>query len=99
MIDRFGLLPDPARNLLAITELKLRVQPFGIKKIEAGPSGGRLLFAPDTTIDPTRLITLIQTRPKEYKLDGGDKLRFFRDLADPTKRIEQVGRVVEQLVG
>jgi len=41
----------------------------------------------------------IQTRPKEYKLDGGDKLRFFRDLSDPTQRIEQVGRVVEQLVG
>jgi transcription-repair coupling factor (superfamily II helicase) len=90
MIDRFGLLPDPARNLLAITELKLRVQPYGIKKIEAGPSGGRLLFATDTTIDPTRLITLIQTRPKEYKLDGGDKLRFFRYLADPAQRIEQL---------
>jgi transcription-repair coupling factor (superfamily II helicase) len=37
MIDRFGLLPEPAKNLLEITELKLRVQPYGIKKIEAGP--------------------------------------------------------------
>ena len=91
MIDRFGLLPDPARNLLAITELKLRVQPYGIKKIEAGPSGGRILFASDTTIDPTRLIKLIQTRPKEYKLDGGDKLRFFRDLAGPAHRTGRAG--------
>ncbi len=99
MIDRFGLLPEPAKNLLAITELKLIVQPFGIKKIEAGPAGGRVLFAADTKVDPARLITLIQTKPKEYKLDGGDKLRFFRDLTDPAQRIAQVGRVVEQLVG
>jgi transcription-repair coupling factor (superfamily II helicase) len=99
MIDRFGLLPEPAKNLLAITELKLIVQPFGIKKIEAGPAGGRVLFAADTKVNPTRLIKLIQTKPKEYKLDGGDKLRFFRDLTDPAQRIAQVGRVVEQLVG
>ncbi|AUB82388.1 transcription-repair coupling factor [Candidatus Thiodictyon syntrophicum] len=99
MIDRFGLLPDPAKNLMAITEIKLTVQPYGIKKIEAGPAGGRVIFGSDTKVDPTRLIKLIQTRPKEYKLDGGDKLRFFRDLSDPTQRIEQVGRVVEQLLG
>ncbi len=44
MIDRFGLLPEPAKNLLEITELKLRVQPWGIRKIEAGPASGRILF-------------------------------------------------------
>ncbi len=99
MIDRFGLLPEPAKNLMAITEIKLQVQPYGIKKIEAGLAGGRVIFGADTKIDPTRLIKLIQTRPKEYKLDGGDKLRFFRDLSDPTQRIEQVGGIVEQLLG
>ncbi|MCU0836579.1 MAG: transcription-repair coupling factor, partial [Chromatiaceae bacterium] len=44
MIDRFGLLPEPSKNLFAITELKLKAQPFGIRKIEAGPAGGRILF-------------------------------------------------------
>ena len=71
MIDRFGLLPEPAKNLMAITELKLRVQPYGIKKIEAGPAGGRVLFGAEPKVDPTRLIKLIQTKPKEYKLEGG----------------------------
>jgi transcription-repair coupling factor (superfamily II helicase) len=99
MIDRFGLLPDPAKNLIGITELKLKVQPFGIKKIEAGGAGGRVLFGAEPKIDTGRLIRLIQSRPKEYKLDGGDKLRFFRDLSDPAQRIGLVGEVVEQLVG
>ncbi len=97
MIDRFGLLPEPAKNLLDITELKLEVQPWGIRKIEAGPASGRILFGDTPTIDPANLIRLIQTKPKEYKLDGGDTLKFFRDMAEPEQRLRQVRAVVEQL--
>jgi transcription-repair coupling factor (superfamily II helicase) len=64
MIDRFGLLPEPAKNLMAITALKLLVQPFGIKKIEAGPAGGRVLFGADTKVDPSRLIKLFKPGPR-----------------------------------
>ena len=99
MIDRFGLLPDPAKNLFAITELKLKVRPFGIKKIEAGPTGGRVLFDAEPKIDPTRMIALIQTHPQEFKLDSTNKLRFFRDLADPAKRVQQVSAVIRQITG
>jgi transcription-repair coupling factor (superfamily II helicase) len=99
MIDRFGLLPEPAKNLFAVTAMKLKIQPFGIKKIEAGPAGGRMLFDDEPRIDPTRMIKLIQTRPKEFKLDGGDKLRFFGDLSDPARRVEQVGDIVKQVTG
>ncbi|MCG6861533.1 MAG: transcription-repair coupling factor [Chromatiaceae bacterium] len=99
MIDRFGLLPDPAKNLFDITELKLRVQPYGIKKIEAGPAGGRILFDAEPRIDPVRMIKLIQTRPKDFKLDGGDKLRFFLDMSDPAQRVQRVGAIVQQITG
>jgi transcription-repair coupling factor (superfamily II helicase) len=99
MIDRFGLLPEPAKNLLEITELKLKVQPYGIRKIEAGPASGRILFEETPKIDPGNLIRLIQQKPKEFKLDGGDKLRFYRDMAEPQRRLRQVNEVVAQLVG
>ncbi len=99
MIDRFGLLPEPAKNLLEITELKLRVQPYGIRKIEAGATGGRVLFGAEPKIDTGNLIRLIQTRPKEFKLDGGDKLRFFHDMPEPAQRLGQVERVLDQLMG
>ena len=99
MIDRFGLLPEPARNLLAITALKLAVQPLGIRKIEAGPTGGRILFGERPTIDPARLIRLIQSRPKEFRMEGGDKLKFFIDLADPAGRVERVEALIRELAG
>ncbi|MEL6749718.1 MAG: transcription-repair coupling factor, partial [Pseudomonadota bacterium] len=50
MIDRFGLLPEPAQHLLDVTSLKLRLTELGIRKIEAGPQGGRLLFTDQLTL-------------------------------------------------
>jgi transcription-repair coupling factor (superfamily II helicase) len=99
MIDRFGLLPEPTNNLFDVTALKLHVQPFGIRKIEAGPSGGRVLFDAEPKIDAKRLIELIQTQPKRFKLDGTDKLRFFTDLSDPARRVASVTGLLDQLLG
>jgi transcription-repair coupling factor (superfamily II helicase) len=99
MIDRFGLLPEPARNLFAITELKLAVQPLGIRKIEAGPTGGRILFGDQPKVDPLRLIQMMQSRPKEFRMEGGDKLKFFIDLTEPEKRVARVGALIRDLTG
>jgi len=99
MIDRFGLLPEPALTLFDITELKLHAQPFGIRKIEAGPAGGRILFDAEPKFDPMRMITLIQTQPKAFRLDGADKLRFSADLSNPAQRVESVKAILDQLVG
>ena len=99
MIDRFGLLPQPVKNLFGITQLKLRTTPLGIRKLEAGPAGGRILFDAEPNIDPGHLIRLIQTRPQQFKLDGGDKLRFFLDLSDPAHRLTKVEQLTHQLTG
>jgi len=97
MIDRFGLLPDPAKNLMGITALKLRLTPLGVKKLEAGPKGGRLIFGPEPKVDPARVIKLIQTRPLEFKLDGADKLRFFREMEAAEQRLSEVRRILDQV--
>ena len=99
MIDRFGLLPDAAKHLFAVTELKLLAQPLGVRKIEAGPQGGRLLFQPEPAVDPLGVIRLIQTKPKEFRLDGGERLRFTADLPTASDRIGYVDRLLRELAG
>lgn len=95
MIDRFGLLPPPAKMLFAITGLKLQAQKLGIRKIEAGRSGGRVIFNPNPDIDPIRVIRLIQSQAKTYKLDGPEKLKFTAVLEAPETRVS----FVEELLG
>ncbi len=97
MIDRFGLLPEPAKNLIRITELKLKAQAMGVRKVEAGPYGGRLLFNKEPKIDPAMVIRLIQTQPKIYKLDGQDKLRFTLNLEDRETRFLSVEKLLDML--
>lgn len=90
MIDRFGLLPDAAKNLFHVTELKLQATPLGIKKIEMSDSGGRVQFIEEPNIDPMKIISLIQTQSKTYKMDGQDKLRIVSDLPDAESRFAAV---------
>ena len=97
MIDRFGLLPAAAKNLFRVAELKLKAAPLGIRKIEAGPAGGRVHFGPDTPLEPMTVIRLIQQQPKTYKLDGQDRLRFSMDLEDRERRMAAVEALLAQL--
>ncbi len=97
MIDRFGLLPDPAKVLFGVTGLKLKANPLGIRKIEAGSASGRIIFDGQPKLDPAHLIRLIQTRPKEFKLDGGDKIRFFRNMESRQGRVQQVSAVLDEI--
>jgi len=95
MIDRFGLLPEPVKNLFRVTGLKLKATPVGIKKIEAGPRGGRIVFGPQPKVDPVKLVQLIQQQHRVYKLDGKDKLRFIGGLPDAESRVVVVERLLE----
>ena len=97
MIDRFGLLPEPVKNLFRVTGLKLRATPVGVKKIEAGPKGGRIVFGPEPKIDPAKLVRLIQQQHWIYKLDGKDKLRFIKELADAEQRAAAVLELLAML--
>ncbi len=99
MIDRFGLLPEQTKSLIEMTKLKLKANPMGINKLEAGPAGGRIIFNGEPNIDPTHLIQLIQLRPKEFKLDGADKIKFFRDMPNAQDRIEQVSVILDEIKG
>jgi transcription-repair coupling factor (superfamily II helicase) len=99
MIDRFGLLPDQALALFDVTALKLFAQPFGIKKIEAGPQGGKLHFDGEPNFDPMRIIQLIQTQPDRYRLDSEQRLCFNDDLSDPRSRVDKVHRLLQEVIG
>jgi transcription-repair coupling factor (superfamily II helicase) len=76
MIDRFGLLPQPLKNLIAITELKLISEKIGIKKIKANTASGKIYFKDEPNIDPRAIIKLIQSKPNFYKLDHASTLSF-----------------------
>jgi transcription-repair coupling factor (superfamily II helicase) len=88
MIDRFGLLPDAAKHLFAIAELKLDATQLGLRKLDLGEKGGRVQFESKPRVDPMTVIQLIQKQPQHYAMDGPDKLRLKLDLPDADTRLK-----------
>ncbi|MCQ4257712.1 transcription-repair coupling factor [Stutzerimonas stutzeri] len=97
MIDRFGLLPEPAKHLVRLTLLKLQAASLGITKIDAGPGGGRIEFAADTSVDPMVLIKLIQSQPNRYKFEGATVFKFQIPMERAEERFNTLEALLERL--
>ncbi len=97
MIDRFGLLPEATKNLFRLAAIKIQAQNLGVRKLEASFRGGRLEFAETTRIDPANLVTLIQTKPASYRLEGATALRFSEALDDNEARFQFVENLIRDL--
>ena len=80
LIDRFGLLPETAKNLFDLTALKISTHDLGIKKIDASNQGARIIFEDNANIDPTRLIMLIQTHSDKYRFNGKNTLNIIHPI-------------------
>ena len=97
MIDRFGLLPDPTKNLFRQTGLKFKAEQLGIQKIEANQHEGKIHFKSNTPVDPMKLISLIQTKPEQFKLSGSDTLRFIANMPNADERFNHTLKTLELL--
>ncbi|WP_120995696.1 transcription-repair coupling factor [Stutzerimonas urumqiensis] len=97
MIDRFGLLPEPTKHLIRVTQLKLQAEALGIAKVDAGPQGGRIEFSADTRVDPLVLVKLIQSQPNRYKLEGATVFKFQVPMERAEERFNTLEALFERL--
>jgi len=97
MIDRFGLLPRPLKLLFRVTRLKLRAQSFGIAKIDANVSSGRIEFGSQTKVDPLSLVQLIQNNPQDYKLSGANQFQFKHQCEEAEDKLDLIDTVLNNM--
>ena len=99
LTDRFGEPPTPARNLLRTARLRLVARRLGLRRVDFGVHGGQLQFEPQNSIDPKKVVALLQSNPREYRLEGPLKLRVSHPLVDETERFEFVTALLQRLGG
>lgn len=97
LIDRFGLLPEPVRNLLRIAAIKRMASRLGIEKIDAADKGGYFVFGQESHIDPVALVQLVQNDGQQFKLAGSHKLQFRGDLSTLEQRFAMVEKLMAML--
>jgi transcription-repair coupling factor (superfamily II helicase) len=97
LIDRFGLLPVAAKNLMRIAALKQRASALGIEKIDAADAGGYVVFGGNSRIDPVALVKLVQNDGRSYRLQGSHRLSFRLDLGNVETRFRAIEDLIHRL--
>ncbi|MEM1413079.1 MAG: transcription-repair coupling factor, partial [Pseudomonadota bacterium] len=97
MIDRFGLLPNPARNLFAIAGLKLLANRVGVRRVDLGPRGGRFEFDEQAEADVSALLALVHGQPKRFRMRGPTRLQILEGAESDRARIDEVRQLLERL--
>jgi transcription-repair coupling factor (superfamily II helicase) len=97
LIDRFGLLPDSAKNLMRIAVIKKSATSLGIEKIDAADAGGYLVFGSESHIDPVALVQLVQNNSHKYRLQGSHRLQIRDDLSDLETRFSSIENLLQNL--
>jgi transcription-repair coupling factor (superfamily II helicase) len=90
-------MPGFAQSLFRSTQIKLRAAQLGIRKIDAGPTSGYIVFEEQNKIDAKRVLKLIQGRPKDYRLDGPLKLKFSHEARTEENLFTRIELLLELL--
>ncbi|HLP96980.1 MAG TPA: transcription-repair coupling factor [Sideroxyarcus sp.] len=97
LIDRFGLLPEPAQTLFDCHRLRILAKPLGISKVDASSEAIAIQFVPNPPIDPMKIITMIQSK-RHIKMAGPDKLRIELKYGDLQQRVLAVVNFFKELL-
>jgi len=95
-IDRFGLLPPQAKNLVETTLLKVRAKALGIEKIDMNGQGGVIAFSESMQVDPGFIIQLVQKHSREFRFEGNTKLKWMLKTDSADKRLKKVSELLDK---
>jgi transcription-repair coupling factor (superfamily II helicase) len=87
LVDRFGLLPEPAKVLLETHRLRLLAAPIGVSRVDATHEALQLVFQKDAPVDRAKVIALVHRR-KNLRLGGPDRLRLEAKMAEWPLRVQ-----------
>lgn len=97
LIDRFGLLPEQAKNLFSVAKLKNKLTLLGAVKLDSTHSQFSIEFCGKPNIDTGKLISLIQSNPTRFTLARGTLLKIQQAADDLPQRLQQIDSLIDTL--
>ena len=97
LIDRFGPLPDEAKQLLRIVGIKASCKTACIERIDIGPKGCVLTLRDNSFPNPMGLVGLIQKNHAFWKIRPDQKIVVKGDWPTPEDRLKVAERITTDL--
>ncbi|MEN7536329.1 transcription-repair coupling factor [Aurantiacibacter flavus] len=99
MIDRFGDLPAPTKNLIRLIEVKQQAIGANIAKIDVGARGTLVTFHNDDFPDPAGLLAYVERLQGTARLRPDMKLVIERAWGNPESRLNGLFQLTKGLSG
>jgi transcription-repair coupling factor (superfamily II helicase) len=96
-LDRFGLLPEAAKSVFAVSDIKLIATGLGIEKIQLRHKGGFVKFSEQTVLDPICIVNLIESSEGRIKMQDAYTLDITATLALPQDKIRYAKNLLSLL--
>jgi transcription-repair coupling factor (superfamily II helicase) len=97
MIDRFGPLPEPTRNLIDVIGIKLDCKAARIARLDVGAKGALVTFADGGFPNVKGLLAYLERLKDTAKLRPDQKLVITRNWADPAARLHGATQLAKGL--
>lgn len=97
LIYKFGKLPIETNNLIKIALLRIISQKIGIKKIKWGYKSGIIEFSENSKINYDLLISIIQKKPKEWRIENSTCIKFYKNDVSKEDRIMWILNLLNSL--
>ncbi len=97
LIDRFGPLPDEAKQLLRIVGIKANCKAACIERIDIGPKGAVLTLRDNRFPNPAGLVGLIQKNQASWKIRPDQKIVVKGDWPTSDDRLKVAERITTDL--
>ncbi len=100
MQDRFGRLPQPARSLMYIMEIKIMARQLGLASVQLEQSRFRLAFLPDRPVSPADIEKMVEQCSTQLDFDLGEQLKIEVRVPgrDEIERLEKVRNILEEIL-
>ena len=100
MQDRFGRLPQPARSLMHIMEIKIMARQLGLASVQLEQSRFRLAFPPDRPIAPADIQKMVEQCSTQLDFDLGEQLKIEVQVPgrDEIERLEKARNILEEIL-
>jgi transcription-repair coupling factor (superfamily II helicase) len=95
LVDRFGLLPEPAKALIECHRLRIAARPLGVARVDATHETVLLQFEKHPPLEPAKIVAWAHKR--RARLTGPDRVRLDAKMPEWVDRARTVGDVFREL--
>ncbi len=100
MKDRFGRLPQPARSLMHIMEIKVMARQLGVESAQLEKSRFRLAFPAERQVSPVDIQRMVEKCSTQLDFDLGEQLSIEIQVQgrDELERLEKARDTLEEIL-